>query len=197
MKRDCTYFELQLVDFVAGTMPTVERSRLEDHLATCESCRAELAREHELREVLGSLPLVSHPGTVGHGIPDPTKRSYTARWPVGIGLVAATLIAVVLGPSFFPGPASSPDIAPLTGLTDRGTKATTEFTAAEISQARSDVLSTLALAADIFDRSRDQAVVDIFGRQLPQAVAGSLRHRPSTANKNAPNPNPKFSGGRG
>lgn len=177
MNRDCNFFAGLLAEYASGSLPPEARRTVEVHLAGCAACRAELAREEELRAVLGSLPLVSCPPAVSRLKSRPTRWSRFSRWYLGGGLAAAVLMAGL----FVPGirHSSSPPQSPA-------------YTAAEVDQARHDVLATIALTAEVLESSRLQTVHNIFSRRLPQAVAGSL----TPLDHQSP-PTPNATGGNG
>ncbi len=196
--KDCALYEIHLTDYAAGELTEPVLSALESHLGHCSACRDELAREIELRTVLGSLPLAQCPDTVTQNVQHGNERHApiaTDRrspwWPAGLSLVAAALLAVLLMPEFVRGPHNPGPIAFDSEI------AAPNFSAAEIAQARRDVIATLALAVDVLDRSRNQTVVNVFGARLPAAISGTLRPLSSDAqNHNNPTEsNP--SGGNG
>ena len=51
----------QLTDYVDGTLSEVDRGAVETHLATCATCRQEVALARREREAVGSLPAVAPP----------------------------------------------------------------------------------------------------------------------------------------
>ncbi len=173
--RDCAQYEIQLTAYAAAEMTGPDHRGLKNHLSRCADCRAELAREVELRTVLAGLPPARCPESVSHYLQDTLDlngQPSSARanwWPAGLGLVAATLLAVLLVPGLLNGPLTPAQVA------------APEFTAAEIAQARHDVVATLTLAADVMNRSRNKTVVEVFGAHLPRAISGSLRPQGSDA----------------
>ncbi|MCB1183978.1 zf-HC2 domain-containing protein [bacterium] len=187
MMRDCEFYEIHLADYAAGELPRDRREALEAHLSACGGCREELAREIDLRTVLGSLPVAPCPDAVtrglaallpldipadrGRGAPRPWLRLATS------GLVAAALALFVLVPALRDGrPAAAP----------AGHGA---YTQAEVDQARRDVINVLALTAGVLDRSRTRTMTEVFGDRLPGAVSGSLRspHAPDAHTPNGAN----------
>ncbi len=173
--RDCAQYEIQLTAYAAAELTEPDKRALENHLGHCAACRAELACEVELRTVLSGLPPAQCPENVArylqgtldlNGQPSSPRSNW---WPAGLGLVAATLLAVLLAPGL------------LSGLRTPARVAAQEFTVAEIAQARHDVVATLTLAADVMNRSRNKTVVEVFGARLPRAISGSLRPQSSDA----------------
>jgi len=189
MKPDCAFFELQLTEYTSGTLSAGDCARLARHLAVCDSCRAEAAREEELRKVLGNLPTIACPAMPADQFTDQASGRRVARWPWAIGMAAAVLLAIVLVPGILPGSSLLMDQAA------HGPEAPHKFTVAEVAQARRDLLTTLALAVDVLDHSRDRTMVQVFARQLPRAVAGSLNRLDSPTRKT--DHNPITTGGKG
>ena len=108
-----------------------------------------------------------------------------------IRAIGLALLAVLLIPGLL-------DNADQTdGLVARANSDAHEFTAAEISQARRDVIATLALAADVLERSRENTVVDVFGARLPRVINGSLRSPISDAHGTTDNHKTAPTGGNG
>jgi len=159
MTRPCHDIELLLTDFAADDLAPGAAADVAAHVARCDACRTELDREMILRDVLGGLPVQAGPAVP---LPASPVRSGGRRWqPLVGGMIAAALALAVL----IPDPA--PDApGPLTGGI---------YTPAEVAQARVDVRTSLILAARILERTERHTVVDVFGRQLPQAISGSLR----------------------
>ncbi len=204
--QDCTLYEIKLGDYAAGELNEPDLSVVQKHLTQCADCQAELDREMELRVVLSGLPQAQCPDSVTDFLHDklaldtdaalprieklPTT-SRTGWWPAGFGLVAAALLAVLMIPGLLDGPHGPEQVATATD------EVAPEFTAAEIAQARHDVIATLAMAAEVLDRSRDNAVVDVFGTRLPRAITESLRPLATDAQKTTDDPNQSHTGGNG
>ena len=194
--NDCTLYDIQLADYSAGELREPDLGAVESHLAQCANCRAELAREIELRQVLSGLPQVNCPQRVTTTLHESlaqveTRTAFTRRWSVGLPLVAATLLAVLLVRALWQEPnAPVPNAVPTADVA-------AQYTAAEIDQARREVIASLVLAADILDRSRDKTVVDVFGARLPRAISQSLVPRSSDAQNSTINTNAAHTGGNG
>jgi anti-sigma factor RsiW len=201
--HDCNAIESQLSEFAAGNLPRTDAVIVAAHLAACGSCRAEFDREQELRAILQELPLVTCPTRVSRalqrrvdlaaGLPA-ARRS--RRWPASLGLVAAALLAVLLVPGL-----SRRTDRPLpteaAGAATSNAQATTGYTASEVNQARRDAVVALQLAASVLDRSRDRAVVDVFGSRLPRAISGALRPVPHQSPITDQPPQSTIPGGNG
>lgn len=194
--NDCTLYDIQLTDYAAGELAEPDLGAVKKHLERCADCRAELAREVELRSLLGGLPTAECPDTVTNflhdALPldagDSTGRSF-GWWPAGMGLVAAALLAVLLIPGLMGDNAGTERLV--------AQAETHEFTAEEISQARHDVIATLALAADVLERSRENTVADVFGARLPRIINDSLRSPASDAQGKTDNTKTAPTGGNG
>jgi len=197
--QNCTLYELKLADYAAGDLQQPDLGVVDTHLEICADCRAELAREMELRTVLGEMPTVACPDSVTQFFGDllesdvqPSVQHNRANWwPAGLGLIAAALLAVLMVPGLLTGPPQPQQVATNDSDISLG------FSAAEIAQARHDVIATLAMAAEILDRSRDNTVVNVFGSRLPEAITGSLRPLASDAQKTTNDPNQTHNGGNG
>ena len=164
MNRSCQDIQLLLTEFADDELAAAEAEAVASHVARCGDCLTVLNQEMTLRQTLGSLPVQAGP-TIP--VPAPVSRGRHRRWqPVLGGLVAAALALAVL----IPDPA--PD-AP-------GPLADGAYTTAQVAQARRDVRTSLILAARILEKTERHTVVDVFGRQLPRAVSGSIRPAPAT-----------------
>ena len=88
--------------YVLNTLEPAERSDVEAHVATCETCRSELAELESLREALGEVP----PEALLHGPPDADlvlqrtlrqirqESASDGRWRRGLGAAAAAVVLV-------------------------------------------------------------------------------------------------------
>ena len=154
MKNVCTDMEILLAEFAGDDLDAATAERVAVHVAGCDDCRAELNRELVLRRALGSLSVQEGPAIA---VPaSRTRRAYRRRWwSLAGGLAAAALAAAIFLPS---GPGNEP----------------TTPTINDVAAVRRDACASLALAARILERSERHTVVDVFGRQLPAAIRGTL-----------------------
>ncbi|MBY8851491.1 zf-HC2 domain-containing protein, partial [Saccharothrix sp. MB29] len=96
--------------YVLGALDGREVRAVEDHVATCAPCRAELAGLRAMEEAMGDVPpeaLLDGPPDGGDLLLQRTLRQVRAerggrvrRRRVGLGLAAAAVAAVVLGGGF-------------------------------------------------------------------------------------------------
>jgi anti-sigma factor RsiW len=196
MMRDCDFCEIHLTAYAAGELGATDCDVLEAHLADCADCRAELAREEELRGLLHGLPAATCPDRVARSLQDrlaldhdgaTVGTGFRRRLRAGVaGLVAAALAGLLLVPVLRHDPVPVPAAGDAT------------YTAAEIARARREVVAVLALTADVLARSRERTMTDVFGDRLPDAVSGSLR-LPHAPDAHTPNSAPSASepGGQG
>jgi anti-sigma factor RsiW len=164
-------------EYVSGELGPLERAIVDDHLAECVSCRAELAATRELGGLLSRQPLARCPERVTDAIlaavadedpvpvspanaaPHPAPRPRPAmprrRWRratgVAAALAAAVLLALVL-PTGDPAP-TGPDPT-------------------EVAQARHEFLWTLAYTASVIDRSEKQSIANVL-RELRERTPAS------------------------
>ncbi|HSQ96013.1 MAG TPA: zf-HC2 domain-containing protein [Croceibacterium sp.] len=103
---------------VNGTLSADEAARVEAHLAECESCRLDLARERELAREVALLPLDVDEGWQALAMRLPLALSSPARvpsfsrsGPVGWAVGGALAASLVLGVAIV-GLQRSPDPAP-------------------------------------------------------------------------------------
>ncbi len=168
----CRDIELELAAYSSGDLETAERDRIRNHLDVCAQCRAELARETNLRETLVSLPKVEAPDVLEQKIkaatyqpaatiPGERKRG---RLTAVLVLAAASLAVALLVPALRP--VSGPDQT---------------WTEGEIAAARQEVLYTLALTAKVIDRTQRAAVIEVFADKLPHAIDKSFKAIKPTA----------------
>lgn len=166
MMDRCRDIERELAAFGSGELGRAEQTLVRDHLEDCPACRAELDREMKLRNTLGSLPTVSAPSdmdsliraAVRSGENTSQPRWKRKRLTAAVALVAATLAVVLLLPGLRP--STNPDPA---------------WSAEEMAAARQDVVYTLALTAKVIDRTRKDAVVEVFADRLPNAINESIK----------------------
>ncbi|MDU0294693.1 zf-HC2 domain-containing protein [Saccharothrix longispora] len=105
--------------YVLGALDGREVRAVEDHVATCAPCRAELAGLRAMEEAMGDVPpeaLLDGPPDGGDLLLQRTLRQVRAerggrvrRRRVGLGLAAAAVAAVVLGGGFAVGRGTAPD----------------------------------------------------------------------------------------
>lgn len=167
----CTDIIERLADYVAGDLPPREVAEVERHLAGCGDCRDASAAERALRETLGALPEVPCPGRVSEAVLAGVDADLAARrrfatlgrrraaW--GLAAAAAVLVLLVAAP-WQDRPA---DTEPVAGT----------WSEQELADARGALLSSLALTAEIINRTERETVGDVFGRRLPGAVNSSLK----------------------
>jgi anti-sigma factor RsiW len=162
----CRDIELELAAYCGGELDPGDRRRVRAHLDACSNCRAELEREIDLRQTLGSLPVFSATGGLDALIlaaiePTPKETRWTrprVRLTAAAVLVAAGLAVVILLPTMRP--ASDPEPV---------------WTAEEMDAARQDVRYTLALTAKVINRTQKETVVEVFADRLPNAINDSFK----------------------
>lgn len=154
MKDACPDIESLLAEFAAEELEAADAERVAGHLAGCTDCRAELDRELRLRGLLASLPVQAGPVVPTAAASAPSRRRERRRWwPLTGGLVAAAVALVLLLP---------------------GTRNVATDGDPDVATIRRDARTSLALAARILEKSERHTVVDVFGRQLPAAIRGTL-----------------------
>ena len=176
MMNRCREIEIELAAFAAGETDPVERDQVRSHLDECAGCRAELAREMNLRETLARLPAASAPANLDHRIrtaiqtarADSRSRRSRHRLAAAVTVVAASLALALILPK--PGQESSPQQT---------------WTDMEIAAAREEVMFTLGLTAQVLDRTQKEAIIEVFANQLPNSVNESLKlDKPETSGGN-------------
>ena len=176
MMNHCRDIELELAAYSSGDLGPAERDRVRNHLDDCAQCRAELAREINLRETLGSLPKVKTPDVLAQKIKAATYRPAATmpgerkrgRLTAVLVLAAASLAIALLAPALRP--VSGPDQT---------------WTEEEIAAARQEVLYTLTLTAKVIDRTQREAVIKVFADKLPHAIDKSFKAiKPTTSGGN-------------
>ena len=178
----CTAIEILLASHVSGELDLAEKSLVEDHLACCQLCQAELAREIYLRQTLETLPLVKCPPRVtrsllqeiDHPEANPmnsgAKNSLSRQWTsyLGWAAAAAAVVLLVINPL-----GSKPE--------DPANAAKTEVAAAEsyspeeIAAAKEDLKRGLLLTAAIINRTERSTVKEVFGEALPNSISRTLK----------------------
>ncbi|KOX18780.1 anti-sigma factor [Saccharothrix sp. NRRL B-16348] len=106
--------------YVLGVLDEREARAVEDHLASCSRCHADLAELRAMEEAMGDVPpeaLLDGPPEGGDLLLQRTLRQVRSerggqlrRRQVGLGLVAAAVAAVVLGGGFAVGRGTAPDV---------------------------------------------------------------------------------------
>jgi len=148
----CDHIGAMLTDHVSDDLAPDQRAVVDDHVATCAHCRAELALARDLATGLAALPTAACPDHVSRNImalvdadAATAHRPHRATWWGAAVLAAAVLLAVVL-PRHAPQPtadvASTPDAA--------------------VDQARQDLIWTLAYTAAVIERSELQTIANVW-----------------------------------
>jgi predicted anti-sigma-YlaC factor YlaD len=179
-----------LAGHAAGELEPMEKAIVEDHLAECAACRAELERERHLRELMHGLP--------GHACPDELTAAITAavdaeaavtrRRPpappsrrhawTGRVAAAAVLAAAVLLVVLLPRPEAPTDMA-----TAPATQTPTgSWTQDELDRAREDVQWALAFTATVIERAEKQTMIDVMRRLQEETFSGLRDRTPPTSN---------------
>ncbi|QQQ74671.1 zf-HC2 domain-containing protein [Saccharothrix sp. 6-C] len=106
--------------YVLGALDEREARAVEDHVASCPGCAAELAELRAVEEAMGDVPpeaLLDGPPEGGDLLLRRALRQVRSerggrlrRRRVGLGLVAAAVAAVVLGGGFAVGRSTAPDV---------------------------------------------------------------------------------------
>ncbi|MEZ4389164.1 MAG: zf-HC2 domain-containing protein [Candidatus Krumholzibacteriia bacterium] len=166
----CNHIESLFTEYVSDELTPLERAIVDDHLAACAACRAELALAREVADGLASLPDVACPDRVARDILAavdaeaagrlaPGRRGHAAWWrTAGLAgtLAAAVLLAVVL-PRRAPAPAPvAHDPRPDTLLTSP----------AQVAAARQELLWTLAYTAEVIERSEQRSLANMWRQVL-------------------------------
>lgn len=97
MTCDTTKPKLQAL--VDGELPRAERDRVEDHLARCEDCRAELDALRRVQQALAALPGFDLPEGFAGRVAEAARieQAGRSRWRGRLAVAASILLAVVLG----------------------------------------------------------------------------------------------------
>ena len=183
MMNLCRDIEIELAAYTGGELGPAEHELVRGHLDGCAECRAELAREMNLRETLGTLPTADVPAdldvriraaiqSAGNGLP---SRRYRHRLAAALTVAAACLALALILPALRPAAGPEPiAVGPRRTWTDQ-----------EIAAAREEVMFSLALTARVLDRTQKDAVIEVFANQLPHAVNRSLKFvKPKTSGGN-------------
>lgn len=148
----CNHIGAMLTEYVSGDLTPDERTMVDDHLASCPACRAELALARDLTAGLATLPTAACPDHVSRNImalvdadARPVHRRQRATWWSAAVLAAAVLLAVVL-PRHAPNPTEG--VAPTSDLA--------------VDQARQDLIWTLAFTAEVIERSEMQTIANVW-----------------------------------
>jgi anti-sigma factor RsiW len=90
--------------YVMGALDDGRRAQVEEHVAGCDQCAAELARQARLELQLAEVAQSS----VAAVLPLPVRRGRRKRWVAAAGLAAAASLAAVLAPKLV-GPPPAPE----------------------------------------------------------------------------------------
>ncbi len=161
----CQKAQALLQKFATGDLPTAAQVLVEAHLEQCESCRLEFETEMELLVNLGELPLVPCPQPITNNILTRIeiveRRQNTAgnHWLLATSTLVAAGLALVL---LLPG--TTPTTPPET------------YSHREIITATKEAQWALAKVATVINRNEKNAFEQVFRKEIPGAVGGSL-HR--------------------
>jgi len=175
MMTRCNHIESMLTEYLSDELGPLERAIVDEHLAECLACRAELAAAREIGGGVAAMPTVNCPDHLSRDIlaavdadsagrPWPKQRSRAGLWrrsssPWGWAGLAGTVAAAVLLAMVLPRRApESPDVAALPAADS--TRATT----VEVERARRELLWTLAYTASVIDRSEKRSIADVWRR---------------------------------
>lgn len=84
----------QLCDVVHGTLPDADRQRVEDHLATCADCAAEIALLRRARVALARRSPVVETAAIVAALPRPRSRRVPS---VATWRIAASIAVIAVG----------------------------------------------------------------------------------------------------
>lgn len=90
---------VRVTGYVDGALPPPERAALEEHLESCEACRAQASEERSLRARLASLPPPAFPASLDASVRERLRRPPAPRRRIGAFVLlpmAAALLAAVL-----------------------------------------------------------------------------------------------------
>ena len=176
MMNRCREIEIELAAYAAGELGPVELGQVRDHLDGCSGCRGELARENTLRETLGGMPAASAPMNLDSRIRSAIRTSgaeshsrwYRHRLAAAITVAAASLALALILPNM-----------------DRDSTPHQTWSDMEIAAAREEVMFTLGITTQVLDRTQKNAIIEVFGNQLPNSVNESLKLiKPATSGGN-------------
>ncbi|MDY0109978.1 MAG: zf-HC2 domain-containing protein [Candidatus Krumholzibacteria bacterium] len=181
--KTCRTISVLLVGYAADELSEFERRRVDAHLAACDACRTELARERRLRAFMGSLAR-SEPPTV---CPDRVTARITAavnrdeqrrrvvavlrsRYVAATVLAAAAVLLAVILPSRMQTPAP-----------DAVATARTEVSAVpvvasrtDLDDTRRDVTRALVYTAAVIDRAERRVRDDVLRLLQPAIQAAGV-----------------------
>jgi len=89
-----------IMEYLDGELAPAEKHRLEEHLAGCDACQAELAEQERVIRAVRTLPQVAAPAGLGAKVAAEIARenapgSLWRRWMFRYGAMAASILIVV------------------------------------------------------------------------------------------------------
>ncbi len=98
-KMDCMNCKKYLSLYLDGELTAVESRGLEAHLESCAGCRAELALDRQIKEILNSeMPVPETPANLAAGVTAAIQArpvglsGFLRRWPAGVAAAAAVML---------------------------------------------------------------------------------------------------------
>lgn len=172
---NCSEYQIMMASYVGDELDEKATAQLEEHLNHCSECRAELARENQLRQTLAQMPLEVCPQRVTRKIleqiegpespqekPRPIPNLHR-QWTSYTGWVAAAAAVFLLVVNPWAENAPSPE------------SARPQYTAQEIQAARQDLKYSLRLTAAIIKDTERSTVKEVFGNKLSQSLSRSIK----------------------
>lgn len=161
MTGRCETIEMQLAEYVSDELSIGERAEVENHLAICNACREELAREVTLHETMEPMVEVPCPVSVSNIILTevaaadrvPVTTSWWSRSSATLGLIAAAALLAVVLPTRTPTMNNAEFASAL--------PETNSWTQDDLNKARLDLQWTLSYTASIIDRTEKQSLVNV------------------------------------
>lgn len=90
-----TRLEQSLDEYVDGTLPPAERTKLEAHLSSCDRCRRERETLERLHGLLGASRVAVRPGFAEHVMVSAAKEKPAVRRPLWLAVGLVGLLALV------------------------------------------------------------------------------------------------------